>query len=122
AATAAGTVRLEPGKLAVDRLTVGVQDARFRGAGLDLSEPTLTASADLAVNRATGAAAFANLAVSSPVLTLTAATLAFDPQPNGGLAVSGSGNAVADLNRLGRTLRLSTDPKGADALRGRAAG
>ena len=74
------------------------------------------------MNRATGAAAFANLAVGSPVLTLSAATLAFEPQPNGGLAVSGSGNAVADLNRLGRMLHLQSDPKGADALRGRATG
>jgi hypothetical protein len=122
ATTASATVRLEAGKLAAERLTVAVQNARFRGAGVDLNEPTLNASADLAVNRATGAAAFANLAVASPVLTLTAGSLAFDPQPNGGLAVSGSGNAVADLTRLGRTLHLSSDPNGAGALRGRAAG
>jgi hypothetical protein len=120
--TATGTVRLEPGKLAVDRLTVSVQNARFRGAGIDLNEPTLGASADLTVNRATGAAAFANLALGSPVLTLTSAALTFEPLPNGGLAVGGNGNAVADLNRLGRTLHLQSDPKGGDALRGRAAG
>lgn len=122
ATTASGTVRLEPGKLAVDRLTLAVQNARFRGAGLDLSEPTLSGTADLSVNRTTGAAAFANFAVTSPVLTVAAGSLTFDPQPNGGLVVAGSGNAVSDLNRLGRTLGLQSDPKGGDALHGRATG
>lgn len=120
--TASGTVRLEAGALAVDQLTLGVRNARFRGAGVDLDEPSLTASADLLVNRATGGITFANLAVGTAALTLSAGTLAVEPQSNGPPAVVGSGTAAADLTRLGRTLRLPTDPKGSEALRGRATG
>jgi hypothetical protein len=121
-ATVAGTVRVEPGKLCVDRLTLAVERVRFRGAGLDLDDPKLTGAADLTVNRATGAAEFANLTVGSSVLSVVNGRLGFEPQPNGELAVSGNGDVGINLDRFGRTLRLQSDPKGSDALGGTASG
>lgn len=121
AVTVTGTVRIGP-VVAVDRLHVRVDQARFRGAGLDLDEPTLTAAGDLTVNTSAGVADSANLQLTSPTLTVTAGAMRFEGLAGGPPAVSGSGQAVADLARLGRTVRLSTDPKGSDAFRGRGTG
>lgn len=120
--TARGTVRFAPGVVAIDGLTLGIEKARFHGAGLALDEPVLNASADLAVNQAAGSTEFRNFQITSPVLTLREGKLAFDLPPDGNLAVSGNGTAVTDFNRLGRTLKLQSDPAGGDALRGRGTG
>ncbi|MDB5308388.1 MAG: hypothetical protein JWO38_2590 [Gemmataceae bacterium] len=121
-ATASGTVRVGPGVVAVDHLVLGIVKARFRGAGLDLDEPILNAAADLTVNRGTGATEFGNLRITAPVLGVTEGKLVFEAPPDGSLAVSGAGKALTDLNRLGRMLKLQADPKGSDALHGRATG
>lgn len=120
--TASGTLRTAPGQLAIDRLLLSIESARFRGAGLNIDEPKMTGVADVTVDRVTGRTEFARFDITSPVLTVTGGHLLFEPQPNGELAVSGGGNAVTDLNRLGRTLKIQTDPKGSDALRGRGTG
>lgn len=121
AVTATGTVRV--GQIvAVDRLQVRVDRARFRGAGLDLDEPTMTAVGDLAVIPSSGVADWVKLHLNSPTLTVSDGTMRFEGLAGGPPAVSGSGSAVADLARLGRTVRLSTDPKGSDAFRGRGTG
>ena len=120
--TASGTLRISPERVAIDRLLLRIQNARFRGAGLDLDEPTLNAVADMTVDRASGRVEFANFDITSAVLSVTAGRLGFEPQPKGELVVSGGGNAVTDLNRLGRTLKIQTDPKGSDARRGRGTG
>lgn len=122
AANAAGTVRFEPGTVRIDGLTLAIDNARFRGAGLDIDEPHLNAAADLTVNRSTGAAEFANYRMNGAPLSVTNGKLSFDPLPNGDLAVSGQGDAVTDLNRLGKTLKLYADTRGPDALHGRGTG
>ncbi|HJZ55061.1 MAG TPA: hypothetical protein VKE74_08880 [Gemmataceae bacterium] len=120
--SSSGVVRIEKEKVVIDRLTVAIQKVRFRGAGLDLDEPTLSAVADMTLTRATGATVFDNFQINGAPLSVVGGKLAFEPQPNGDLAVSGGGAATTDLTRLGRTLKLSTDPNGADALRGRGTG
>ncbi|MBX9625047.1 MAG: hypothetical protein K2X82_14665, partial [Gemmataceae bacterium] len=115
-ATASGTVRLGADTIAVDRLLVSVEKARFRGAGLDIDEPHLNAAGDLTVNTKAGTADLLNAHLASAPLSVTGGKFTFEGLTAGELAVSGSGQAVSDLARLGRTLRLS------DGFRGRAAG
>ena len=114
-ATASGAVRLGPEAITVDRLVVSVEKARFRGAGLDLDEPHLNAAGDLTVRTKTGVADLANAQFSSPALSVTGGTFALEGLAGGDLAVSGSGQAVGDLARVGRTVGL-------DGFRGRATG
>src|SRR5690606_40822364 len=120
--TARGTVRIDPARLTTEHLVLGIDRARFRGAGLDLNEPYVNGAADMTLDRKTGTTVFTNFRITSPVLNVTGGKLAFDVPPDGNLAVSGSGAAVTDLNRLGRTLKLYTAPRGADALHGRGTG
>ena len=120
--TASGVVRVEPGSVVADRLLVGVERARFRGAGLDIDEPYLNAAADVTLNRATGGTAFANVQLTSLALSVTEGTMTVETPADAPMAVGASGRAVADLNRLGRTLRVQSDPAGGDALHGRGTG
>jgi hypothetical protein len=115
-ATASGTVRLGPRVVAVDRLLVSVEQARFRGAGLDIDEPHLNAAGDLTVNLRTGVADLTGARLTSAPLSVTGGKFTLEGLSGNDPAVSGSGQAVSDLARLGRALRL------ADGLRGRAAG
>ena len=121
-AAIAGTVQFEPGKIVVDPLTIAIDNARFKGAGLDLNEPTLTARGSVTVDRAAGSASVAGLDVASAVLTVTGGKLSFIPQAGGDMAIAGEGPAIADLNRLTRTLHLQSDPAGRDAFAGKATG
>lgn len=120
--TARGNIRISPGAITADHLTIGIDKARFRGAGIDLDEPYLNAAATMTLNRATGAVEFNNLQITSPVLNITEGKLAIEVPSDGSRAVSGGGKAATDLNRLGRTLKLQTDPTGSDALHGRGTG
>ena len=120
--TANGTVRLEPKTLAIDGLTLAIDQARFRGAGLNIDEPRMTATADMTLDHGTGSTTFSKFHINSPVLNVSDGTLAFDIPADGNLAVSGKGNAVVDLNRAGPTLKLQKDPRGSDAFHGRAVG
>jgi hypothetical protein len=117
---AAGTVHFTSDAIRIDRLGVGIDRARFRGAGLDLDEPRLDAAADLSITPA--ALTFSRFTITSPVLTLADGKLIIETPSDGNLAVQGDGRATTDLNRLGRTLKLSSDPKGSDAFRGRGVG
>jgi hypothetical protein len=110
-------VRFAGDTVAADRLTIGLTNFRFRGAGCDVAEPRLTAVGDLTVSRATGAATVTKLALTSAPLSVTDATVAVEAQ-NGGTVVSADGRCVVDLNRLGAAFKLPP----ANALAGRAAG
>ena len=118
--TATGTVRFSKELIAIDHLVLGIDRARFRGAGLDLDEPRLDASAELSIKNA--AVEFANFRITSQVLSLAEGKLTIETPADGNLAVGGNGNAITDLNRLGRTLKLQSEPKGSDALHGRGTG
>ncbi len=120
--TANGTLRLEPKALAIDALNLTIDQAKFRGAGLNIDEPRMTATADMTLDRGTGSTTFSKFHITSPVLNVTDGTLAFEIPRDGNLAVSGKGNAVVDLNRAGRTLKLQKDPRGSDAFHGRGTG
>jgi hypothetical protein len=120
--TANGTMRLEPKTLAIDALNLAIDQAKFRGAGLNIDEPRMAATADMTLDRGIGSTTFSKFNLNSPVLNVTGGTLAFEIPPDGNLAVSGKGNAVVDLNRAGRTLKLQKDPRGSDAFHGRGTG
>jgi hypothetical protein len=117
---ATGTLRFNAGTIAIDKLAVGIDRAVFKGAGLDLNEPRLEASADLSIKDT--AVDFANFRINSAVLAIADGKLLIETPADGNTAVGGGGNAVTDLERLGRTLKLASDPKGSDALHGRGTG
>ncbi|HUR55449.1 MAG TPA: hypothetical protein VMZ71_15045, partial [Gemmataceae bacterium] len=119
---AAGTVAFTPDTLTAQKLTLGVQNIKFRGAGLNIDEPAMNAIGDLTVKRVAGSAAFTNVTLNSTPLSLTNATLSFEPDGKGGLVIAGNGDAVSDLNRLGKTLKIDPDPRGPNALHGRGVG
>ncbi|MFO0804260.1 MAG: hypothetical protein U0791_14200 [Gemmataceae bacterium] len=117
---ATGTVRFSKPHTSIEKLTVGIDRAVFRGAGLNLDEPRLDASADLSITSA--GVDFANFRIASAVLSVTDGKLLIETPSDGNTAVGGGGNAVTDLTRLSRTLKISTDPKGTDSLHGRGTG
>jgi hypothetical protein len=116
-----GHAKLTPERITVDRLTAGFTNLKFRGAGLNLDEPTVRAVGDLTFTRATGTATVAKLAVTSAPLSVTDGTLTFEPLKTE-IAIGGGGQCVVDLNRLGATLKLFADPRGPDAFTGRGSG
>lgn len=115
-----GTLRFAEGTLAIDKLSVGIDQAVFRGAGLNLNEPRIDASANLSVKKT--AVEFANFQIRSPVLAVADGKLTIETPADGNTAVSGGGNAATDLERLGRTVKISNDPKGSDSFHGQGAG
>ncbi len=109
-------------QITVDRLAVTLKQAKFRGAGLNIDEPSLGATGDLTLDRATRKAKIAKLTLTSAPLSVKDGTLMFEFPRGGAVVVSGNGPCVSDLNRLGVTLKLSADPRGSDAFHGRATG
>jgi hypothetical protein len=121
AAVVTGHAKFGADRITVDRLAVGLTNIRFRGAGLNVAEPTMNAVGDFTLTRATNTATIAKLTLTSAPLSVTDGTLTFEPLKDD-IAVSGNGQCVTDLNRLGATLKLYTDPRGPDALSGRGTG
>ncbi len=119
---ASGKAKLTTDRVTVDRLTVGLTNVKFRGAGIVLDEPTMNAVGDFVLTRATSSASITKLTLNSAPLSVTGGTLTFEPQPNGEVFVSGNGPCVADLNRLGAVVKIYADPRGPDALHGRGVG
>lgn len=118
---AGGRAKFTPAGATVDRLTVGLTNLKFRGAGLNLNEPTMSAVGDLAFTRANKTAAITKLTVTSAPLTVTDGALTFE-FPKDGVIVSGGGPSVSDLNRLGASVKLYADARGPDALHGTGRG
>jgi translocation and assembly module TamB len=108
-------------RITVERLTVSLTNVVFRGAALNLDEPTLSAVGDLTLTRATNTATVSQLTLTSAPLSVTNGTLTLEPVKNE-VAVSGTGQCAIDLNRLGATLKLYPDSRGPDALGGRGLG
>jgi hypothetical protein len=119
--SAGGKAKLGAERVTVERLTVNLKNVKFRGAGLNIDEPSMSAIGDLDFTRATSTASFTRLTINSAPLSVTNGTLTFEV-PKERTVVSGSGDCVTDLNRLGLTLKLYTDPRGPDALHGRGVG
>ncbi len=83
------------------------RDVRFRGAGVELVEPTLTGKAGaLTWDRASGAVAVADAWVSCPTATLN--TAKFDVSPT----LAGTVNVVGSVNRLTTSLKLPVQVDG----------
>lgn len=122
ALVASGKARLAADRVTIDRLTVAWTNVVFRGAGIVLNEPRMTATGDFVLTRATSSAAITKVTLTSAPLTVTEGTLTFESQPNGDVFVSGSGPSVADLNKLGVVVQLYPDPRGPDAFHGRGVG
>lgn len=114
-ATASGTVRLGSDAVTVDRLLVSVEKAVFRGAGLDVNEPLVNAAGDVAVNLKSGVAEWTDAQLTSAPLTVKGGKMTFEGLAGGEAAVTGTGPAAAQLDRLGKTLGL-------DGFKGTAAG
>ena len=69
-ASARGTVRLTSDSIAIDRLSLNLVNARFRGAGLDLDEQQMDAVADLTVDRKSGTTTFDKFTINSKPLSV----------------------------------------------------
>jgi translocation and assembly module TamB len=122
AATARGRVRFTPETVAVDRLTLNVVNARFRGAGLDLDEPQMDAAAEFTFDTKAMTATFDRFALNSAPLSVTNGRLVVQAPAKGDVVVEGNGAAVVGLGRLGKTLKLYTDPRGPKSIHGRGTG
>ena len=116
-----GRAKFTPNGTTVDRLTVGLTNLKFRGAGLNLDEPIMNAVGDLAFTRANKTATITKLTITSAPLTVTEGTLTFE-FPEAGVIVSGSGPCETDLNRLGASVKVYADARGPDALHGTGRG
>jgi translocation and assembly module TamB len=119
---ARGVARFDEDVIRVNGLSLAVENARFRGAGIDLDEPRLVASAEVTYDRRTGTATLADFTLNSALLAVTRGQLVIESPAGDALVVWGQGSAVTDLNRLGRTLGLYTNPRGPHALHGRGSG
>jgi hypothetical protein len=108
--------------IAIDRLNVTLTKVQFRGAGLNVDEPNMNAVGDFTLTRATNTATIAKLTLTSAPLSVTNGTFTFELPKAGSVTVSGNGQCVCDLNRLGATVKLFADARGPDALYGRGAG
>ncbi len=118
---ARGRAKLASERVTVDRLAITLTKPKLM-RWINLDEPTMNAVGDLTFTRATSAAVFTKLTINSVPLSVTNGTLSFEPQSNGEVVVSGNGQGVADLNRLGKTVKLYADPNGKYALNGRGVG
>jgi len=121
-ATARGRVRFGPDAVAVERLSLNLVNARFRGAGLDLDEPQMDAAADLTIDTKAMTATFDRFTLNSVPLSVSNGRLVVQAPPKGELVVEGNGAAVVGLGRLGKTLKLYTDPRGPESMHGRGTG
>lgn len=122
ATTARGSVRFAPDLIAVDRLSLNLVNARFRGAGLDLEESEMDAVADLTIDTKAGSVRFEKFTVNSVPLSVANGRLTIQAPEKGPVVVEGSGPAVVGLGRLGKTLKLYTDPRGPNSMHGRGTG
>lgn len=120
--SASGRAKFSSERITVDRLAVTLRPVKFRGAGLRIDEPSISATGDFTLARATNTATVAKLTLTSAPLSVKDGTLTFEFPKGGEAVVSGGGPCVCDLNRLGATVKLFADPRGPDALHGRGAG
>jgi hypothetical protein len=124
---ASGKAKFAADRITVDRLTISLTNVKFRGAGILLDEPAMNAVGDFALPRSApngppAAATVTKLTLTAVPLSVTDGTLTFEPQPNGDVFVSGAGQCVTDLNRLGAAVKLYADSHGPDAMYGRGVG
>jgi hypothetical protein len=121
-AQARGNLRLDQKTIAIDQLRLTIDRARFHGAGLDLDEPRIEGSADLVIDRQSRTATFDHFTIVSAPLNVSQGRMVIARTAAGEVTVEGSGPAATDLNRLGKTVKLYTDPRGPDSLHGRGTG
>ncbi|AMV27627.1 hypothetical protein VT84_24710 [Gemmata sp. SH-PL17] len=118
---AGGRAKFTTDNVTIDRLAVVLTKPKL-SRWIALDEPKMDGVGDLTFARATSTATIAKLTINSAPLSVTGGTLSFEPQTNGDVAISGIGQCVADLNRLGKVVQLYVDPNGSDALSGRGTG
>ncbi|MDY3554978.1 hypothetical protein R5W24_004110 [Gemmata sp. JC717] len=118
---AQGKARFSDDRVTMDRLQVTLTKPKLeRWVALD--EPRMSAAGDLVFTRADRVATISNVAVTSDTLNVAKGTLTFEVPAKGDPVISGSGQSTVDLNRLGRTVKLYTDPNGPEALYGTGTG
>ena len=94
AATARGSVRLGENTIAVDRLSLTLTNARFRGAGLDLDEDQMDATADLIIDRKAGTTTFERFTIHSAPLSVANGKLIIQTPDKGDVMVEGGDVAI----------------------------
>lgn len=122
---ARGQARLTEDRVNIDELTLKLRKFHFRGAGLTIHEPSLDATTNMTLTTlrdTDNTVTFRQLKLESATLTVEDGTLQINRSRQGAVTVRGSGQCVAELNRLGHIVGLSTDPHGRDAFHGRAEG
>lgn len=122
---ARGQAQWTEDRVNIDRLNLELRKFHFRGAGLTIDEPSLDATANMTLTTlydTDNTATFRQLELKSTALTVEDGTLQFNLHRQGAMTISGSGRCVAELQRVGRIVGLSTDPHGRDAFHGRAGG
>ncbi len=119
---ATATFTLAPAAVTAERVSVGIKNAHFRGAGLDIDEPYLNAAGPMTMNRKTGDVVLAPVVINSPTLRAQGARFTFEFPEKAPMVVTGSGPAEGDVNGLARTLRVQKATDGPDSLHGQAVG
>jgi hypothetical protein len=120
--TVAGVVTLTADGATAEQVKADLANARFRGAGVDLDERTLTVQTGATWDRKAGVVAFTDPRVSCETLGLSAKRLELKPTTGGGYGLTSTAAVTANVNRVQRALGLQSDPAGADALGGLANG
>jgi hypothetical protein len=114
----AGTVRVDAGRIALEKVTGDLSGVKFTGAGLTLDEPQVRLfPTDATIDRATGRIETGQLLVSTQTVGLATQKVVFARTP-AGYAVTSTVFVNANLGRLQRALQLQTDPKLGDEVAG----
>jgi translocation and assembly module TamB len=116
---AAGTVRFDAARIALEKVAGELTALKFAGAGLRIDEPQVKVyPTDVAIDRASGRVEVGELQAATQTIGLSTRRVVLTPSAGGGYAVACTVLANANLARLQRTLQLQSDPRQSDAVAG----
>lgn len=116
-----GEIRLSEEAVFSPDLVAELGPLRFRGLGLDLDEPKLTASADTSLSRSDGSLTFQKVKLQSETLRGSSERILLKPTVDG-VTVSGEAEIETDLSRLQRSVGLVVSADGSNRVAGQAEG
>lgn len=100
--TASATLAFDGDQLKCEGLACSFERFVFRGEGLDIREPKLTAEGNVVLHRKSGAIDATHVKLACATGSANVPKLAIEPQPSGDKALVGSGTFAADLAGLER--------------------
>jgi hypothetical protein len=107
---AAGTVRFDAARIALEKVAGELTAVKFAGAGLRIDEPQVKVyPTDVVIDRTSGRVEIGELQAATQTVGLSTRRIVLTPTPDG-YAVACTVLANANLARLQRTLQLGTDP------------